>query len=219
MFLKEAKFKQVIPPVKIDDAEDITFEKATNALRRGVSFFSALQASDGHWPGEITGPLFFLPPLVFCLYITGHVGSEIALVKTGYLRSVISSSSFADWILGFSIRRVFHLGYRVFPILRPIKMKPTDRKGKGIAIDDGDETIASIARQTRSSARPERLLGGAIQADAAERRRKTVADEATAAADAERVVERDEMEEAARIAAEADRWEEAESEAEGRRRA
>ncbi|CAA7022140.1 unnamed protein product [Microthlaspi erraticum] len=72
-FLKEAKFKQVIPPVKIGDGEGITHEKATNALQRGVAFFSALQASDGHWPGEMTGPLFFLPPLVFCLYITGHL--------------------------------------------------------------------------------------------------------------------------------------------------
>ncbi|CAA7015723.1 unnamed protein product [Microthlaspi erraticum] len=68
-------------------------------------------------------------------------------------------------------------------------MNPKDRKGKGIAMDDGDETIASIARRTRSSARPERLLGGAIQADAAERRRKTAVDEATAAAEAEKVVE------------------------------
>ncbi|CAN8240342.1 unnamed protein product [Cochlearia groenlandica] len=72
-FLKEAKFEQVIPPVKIDDVEGVTHENATDALRRGVSFFTALQASDGHWPGEITGPLFFLPPLVFCLYITGHL--------------------------------------------------------------------------------------------------------------------------------------------------
>ncbi|EFH64820.1 hypothetical protein ARALYDRAFT_475791 [Arabidopsis lyrata subsp. lyrata] len=72
-FLKEAKFEQVIPPVKLDRGEAITYEKATNALRRGVAFFSALQASDGHWPGEFTGPLFMLPPLVFCLYITGHL--------------------------------------------------------------------------------------------------------------------------------------------------
>ncbi|CAH8357721.1 unnamed protein product [Eruca vesicaria subsp. sativa] len=72
-FLKETKFEQVIPPVKISDGDNITYENATKALRRGVSFFSALQASDGHWPGEIAGPLFFLPPLVFCLYITGHL--------------------------------------------------------------------------------------------------------------------------------------------------
>ncbi|CAA7045725.1 unnamed protein product [Microthlaspi erraticum] len=72
-FLKEAKFKQVIPPVHIGDSEVITHVKTTKALRLGVAFFSALQASDGHWPAEITGPLFFLPPLVFCLYITGHL--------------------------------------------------------------------------------------------------------------------------------------------------
>ncbi|CDY20916.1 BnaC06g01360D [Brassica napus] len=72
-FLKEAKFEPVIPPVRIDDGEGITYEKATNALRRGVAFFSALQASDGHWPGENGGTLFLLPPLVFCLYVTGHL--------------------------------------------------------------------------------------------------------------------------------------------------
>ncbi|KAL1205676.1 Beta-amyrin synthase [Cardamine amara subsp. amara] len=72
-FLKEKKFEQVIAPVKVESSENITFETATNALRRGVHFFSALQASDGHWPAENAGPLFFLPPLVFCLYITGHL--------------------------------------------------------------------------------------------------------------------------------------------------
>ncbi|EFH64022.1 ATLUP2 [Arabidopsis lyrata subsp. lyrata] len=37
------------------------------------SFFLLGFASDGHWPAEIAGTLFFLPPLVFCLYITGHL--------------------------------------------------------------------------------------------------------------------------------------------------
>ncbi|GAY36874.1 hypothetical protein CUMW_280080 [Citrus unshiu] len=78
-FLKEKKFKQTIPQVKIKvdgDEEEITYETAaTTALRRGVRFFSALQASDGHWPAENAGPLFFLPPLVMCLYITGHLNT------------------------------------------------------------------------------------------------------------------------------------------------
>nr|GMC93937.1 Beta-amyrin synthase [Ipomoea batatas] len=63
-FLREKNFKQTIPPVKVEDGEEITHETATAALRRAVHFFSALQASDGHWPAENAGPLFFLPPLV-----------------------------------------------------------------------------------------------------------------------------------------------------------
>ncbi|GLT35732.1 hypothetical protein SLA2020_101590 [Shorea laevis] len=73
--LREKNFKQTIPPVTIEDGEQISYEKATKALRRAVNFFSALQASDGHWPAENAGPLFFLPPLVFTLYITGHLNT------------------------------------------------------------------------------------------------------------------------------------------------
>ncbi|XP_059447364.1 beta-amyrin synthase-like [Corylus avellana] len=74
-FLKEKNFRQTIPPVKVEDGEEVTHEKATTALRRAVHFFSALQASDGHWPAENGGVLFFLPPLVMCLYITGHLNT------------------------------------------------------------------------------------------------------------------------------------------------
>ncbi|KAK2640918.1 hypothetical protein Ddye_022681 [Dipteronia dyeriana] len=74
-FLKEKNFKQTIPPVKIEDGEEITFEKASTALKRAVHFFSALQASDGHWPVENAGPLFYLPPLLMCVYITGHLNT------------------------------------------------------------------------------------------------------------------------------------------------
>ncbi|KAG9143884.1 hypothetical protein Leryth_016083 [Lithospermum erythrorhizon] len=72
-FLREKKFRQTIPEVKIEEGEEISQEKATSSLRRAVQFFTALQASDGHWPAENAGPLFFLPPLVMCLYITGHL--------------------------------------------------------------------------------------------------------------------------------------------------
>lgn len=69
-FLHERNFKQTIPQVKVADGEDITYETATTTLRRAVHFFSALQASDGHWPAENAGPLFFLPPLVSLLITT-----------------------------------------------------------------------------------------------------------------------------------------------------
>ncbi|XP_062076402.1 germanicol synthase-like isoform X2 [Humulus lupulus] len=74
-FLREKSFKQTIPPVNIEDGETITYEKATCALRRTVHFFSALQASDGHWPADNSGPMFFLPPFVMCLYIIGHLNT------------------------------------------------------------------------------------------------------------------------------------------------
>nr|WNF87682.1 multifunctional triterpene synthase [Castanea crenata] len=74
-FLREKNFKQTIPPIKIEDGEEITDEKATNALRRAVHFFTALQSSDGHWPAENAGPMFFVPPIVICFYITGHLNT------------------------------------------------------------------------------------------------------------------------------------------------
>ncbi|KAL9663994.1 hypothetical protein QQ045_019389 [Rhodiola kirilowii] len=74
-FLEEKGFKQSIPQVTVKDGEEITYKTATAALKRGVHFYSALQASDGHWPAETSGPLFFMPPLVMCLYITGHLNT------------------------------------------------------------------------------------------------------------------------------------------------
>lgn len=50
--------------MKVENGEEITYETTTTTLRRAVHFFAALQASDGHWPAENAGPLFFLPPLV-----------------------------------------------------------------------------------------------------------------------------------------------------------
>ncbi|KAL0012017.1 hypothetical protein SO802_007125 [Lithocarpus litseifolius] len=74
-FLREKNFKQTIPPIKIEDGEEITDEKATNALRRAVHFFAALQSSDGHWPAENAGLMFFVPPIAICFYITGHLNT------------------------------------------------------------------------------------------------------------------------------------------------
>nr|BBI55112.1 multifunctional oxidosqualene cyclase [Bauhinia forficata] len=76
-FLREKKFKQEIAKVKIEDGQEITEESVKRTLKRAASYMAALQASDGHWPAQIAGPLFFLPPLVFCLYITGHLDTVL----------------------------------------------------------------------------------------------------------------------------------------------
>ncbi|KAJ0074711.1 hypothetical protein Patl1_35113 [Pistacia atlantica] len=72
-FLREKNFKQTIPQVKVKDCEQITYETATTAMRRAAHFFSAIQASDGHWPSENAGPFYFIQPFVMCCYITGHL--------------------------------------------------------------------------------------------------------------------------------------------------
>ncbi|KAF7152321.1 hypothetical protein RHSIM_Rhsim01G0120900 [Rhododendron simsii] len=71
--LKENNFQQTIPAVKVGEDADVTYEVAAASVKRALRFSSAMQAKDGHWPAENAGPLFFLPPLVMCLYITGHL--------------------------------------------------------------------------------------------------------------------------------------------------
>ncbi|KAG7652160.1 Seco-amyrin synthase [Arabidopsis thaliana] len=78
-FLREKKFEQKIPRVEIGDAENITYKDAKTALRRGILYFKALQAEDGHWPAENSGCLFFEAPFVICLYITGHLEKILTL--------------------------------------------------------------------------------------------------------------------------------------------
>ncbi|KAF7815972.1 beta-amyrin synthase [Senna tora] len=76
-FLREKKFKQRIESVKIENGEEITNDKVSNTVRRASTYLCALQSSDGHWPAQIAGPLFYMQPLVFCLYITGHLDSVL----------------------------------------------------------------------------------------------------------------------------------------------
>ncbi|KAI9087263.1 hypothetical protein K1719_030733 [Acacia pycnantha] len=74
-FMREKNFKQTIPSVKIENGEEISDEKVANTVRRAAHYLSAIQSKDGHWPAQIAGPLFFMQPLVFCMYITGHLDS------------------------------------------------------------------------------------------------------------------------------------------------
>ena len=38
-------------------------EKAQDAAKNGIKFYSKLQAEDGHWAGDYGGPLFLMPGL------------------------------------------------------------------------------------------------------------------------------------------------------------
>ncbi|KAL8153522.1 hypothetical protein V2J09_011282 [Rumex salicifolius] len=57
---------------------EVTEEAVTTTLRRAIGYLSSIQAHDGHWPAESAGPLFFLPPLVMALYITGGLNTVLS---------------------------------------------------------------------------------------------------------------------------------------------
>ncbi|CAL2244729.1 unnamed protein product [Prunus armeniaca] len=71
--LRERNFKQEIPPVRIGEGEEITYDQATAAYRRAATFWNALQSPHGHWPAENAGPNFYFPPLVMAAYIPGYL--------------------------------------------------------------------------------------------------------------------------------------------------
>ncbi|CAI9096983.1 OLC1v1033262C1 [Oldenlandia corymbosa var. corymbosa] len=52
---------------------DVTKDVVTESLKRGLNYYSQLQAADGHWPCDMLGPLFIGPTMVLALYITGDL--------------------------------------------------------------------------------------------------------------------------------------------------
>jgi lanosterol synthase len=55
---------------KIPQSEDPEQQKITNALIKGINYFTFLQSDEGHWPGDYGGPLFLLPGLLIASYIS-----------------------------------------------------------------------------------------------------------------------------------------------------
>ncbi|WJZ95711.1 hypothetical protein VitviT2T_014457 [Vitis vinifera] len=63
-FARENPCVTNLPQIKVQDLEEVTEEVVTTTLRRGLNFYSTIQAHDGHWPGDCGGPMFLLPGLV-----------------------------------------------------------------------------------------------------------------------------------------------------------
>lgn len=81
---KENRTSRPIPgPVKLRETEEIADETVTATLRSALSSLSSLQAHDGHWPSEFSGPLFYLPPLV-------RTSQTIALIQGKLIQSLFS---------------------------------------------------------------------------------------------------------------------------------
>ncbi|XLS95133.1 hypothetical protein HN51_071141 [Arachis hypogaea] len=60
---KENQRGEIPEAVKVGEEEKITKEALITTMRRSLTFFSSIQAHDGHWPAEFSGPLFFVQPL------------------------------------------------------------------------------------------------------------------------------------------------------------
>ncbi|KAL0346846.1 UNVERIFIED_CONTAM: Lupeol synthase [Sesamum calycinum] len=78
--------------IKVQGVEEITEDAILTTLRRGISYYSSMQAHDGHWPAESAGPLFSVPPLHSDYWEktvkTGQMGRWPAL-GNGYLTTVV----------------------------------------------------------------------------------------------------------------------------------
>jgi len=77
--------------VKIEEDEEITWEKATQTIKRASHYLSALQTSDGHWPAHLGGCQFFTPIMVNSTYLKCSLIIYLKLVikiKSEHISSV-----------------------------------------------------------------------------------------------------------------------------------
>nr|AZS32327.1 oxidosqualene cyclase [Lagerstroemia speciosa] len=101
--VKENPCGPIPAAVKVTDSEELSEEAVTTTLRRAISFYSQLQAHDGHWPAENAGPLFFLPPLVMALYITGALNAVFSEEHQKEIKRYIYNHQNEDGGWGFHI--------------------------------------------------------------------------------------------------------------------
>lgn len=74
-FARENPCEMKLPVAKVRSEEEMTKEVVDTTLRRSLRFYSTLQAEDGFWPGDYGGPMFLLPGLVICLYVTSALNT------------------------------------------------------------------------------------------------------------------------------------------------
>jgi cycloartenol synthase len=76
---KENNFSLDLQKSKYETTVDTDLPTVTEVLKKALSYFSAIQAHDGHWPGDFPGPLFTTATMV--RYIMNMVFLWIIIIK------------------------------------------------------------------------------------------------------------------------------------------
>ena len=58
------------PTVTIQSAPVSMIDQVEHTAVKGITYYSALQADDGCWPGDYGGPMFLMPGLIIASYVT-----------------------------------------------------------------------------------------------------------------------------------------------------
>ncbi|CBI30896.3 unnamed protein product, partial [Vitis vinifera] len=101
--IKENQIDLSIPPMRLGEKEEVTYEAVTTVVRKAVRLTRAIQAKDGHWPAENAGPLFFTPPLIMVLYFIGTLNIALTPEHKLELLRYITNHQNEDGGWGFHI--------------------------------------------------------------------------------------------------------------------
>ncbi|KNA06390.1 hypothetical protein SOVF_181550 [Spinacia oleracea] len=89
--------------IKLKEREPIKEEAVTTTLKRAINFFTSIQAHDGHWPSDNAGALYFMPPLVIALYVTGDLNKILPPEHQKEIKRYIYNHQNEDGGWGFHI--------------------------------------------------------------------------------------------------------------------
>ncbi|CDP20858.1 unnamed protein product [Coffea canephora] len=101
--IKENQADLSLPNVRIGRMEELNRQTVTTALRKALRFTAAVQAHDGHWPSEMSGPLFYVPPLIMLLYMSGTINVVLSSEHKKEIMRYIYNHQNKDGGWGFHI--------------------------------------------------------------------------------------------------------------------
>ncbi|OQU79426.1 hypothetical protein SORBI_3008G142400 [Sorghum bicolor] len=137
------------PATKIEDGDEVTPEILQESLRRALGWMSALQAEDGHWPGDYSGIMYLLPFWIFALHITGSIDAVLSKEHIREICRHIYNHQNEDGGWGFNIldeSAMFStcLNYTTLRLLGEVQKEENDGLAKGRAwiLSHGTATAA-----------------------------------------------------------------------------